>query len=104
VRRYYFYIMASRSRVLYAGVTNDLLRRVWQHKNKTAPGFASKYNVVRLVYYDETPNVAAAIAREKQVKGWRRSRKIALIESLNPEWRDLSDGWYEDGDSSLRSE
>lgn len=92
---YYVYIMASPTGTLYTGVTNDLRRRVYEHKHKLIPGFTSKYNVTRLVYYEETQDVWAALAREKQIKGWRRSKKIALIESLNPKWQDLSEGWYE---------
>ena len=87
---YYVYIMSNASRTLYVGVTNDLLRRVVTHKNKTGSMFVRKYNVTKLVYFEETQNVAAAIAREKQIKGWLRSKKVALIESVNPEWEDLS--------------
>ncbi len=90
---YYVYIMASPSRTIYVGVTNDLERRVYEHAQKLLPGFTSRYNVSRLVYFEETPDIYAAISREKQLKGWRRDRKIALIESSNPEWRDLSTDW-----------
>jgi putative endonuclease len=76
-------------------VTNNLQRRVYEHKHKLVEGFTAKYNITRLVYYEATPDVRSAIAREKQIKGWLRSKKIALIESMNPEWRDLSEGWYE---------
>ena len=89
-KQYYVYIMASYSRVLYTGVTNDLCRRVYQHKNKVYDGFTSKYNINQLVYYDITNDVTAAIEREKQIKGWRRDKKIALIEAANPKWIDLS--------------
>jgi len=92
--RYYVYIMTNHSGTLYTGVTNDLRRRVWEHKQKLIEGFTKRYNITRLVYYEETPDVTAAIAREKQSKGWLRKKKIALIESLNPGWKDLSDGWY----------
>jgi putative endonuclease len=85
--------MTNHSRTLYTGVTNDLQRRVREHQQKQIPGFTQKYNITHLVYYEETPDVKAAIAREKQIKGWLRSKKIALIESLNPGWRDLSDEW-----------
>ncbi len=91
--QYFVYIMASRSRVLYVGVTNDLQRRVWEHKNHALAGFTDKYNVDRLVYFEAGASVIEAIAREKQIKGWRRSKKVALIESVNPTWRDLSEGW-----------
>ena len=92
-KQYYVYIMASRSRVLYVGMTNDLQRRVEQHKQKLVEGFTQKYNVTRLVYYEVTSDVHAAIAREKQIKGWRRSKKTELIESVNPTWQDLSEEW-----------
>ena len=94
MKTYYVYIMASKSRVLYTGVTNNLERRVYEHKNKLIEGFTSKYNVDRLVHYEETNDVNVAIAREKQIKGWLRSKKIALIESANPQWKDLSLEWY----------
>ena len=87
---FHVYILASRSRVLYIGVTSDLEKRLWQHKNKVADGFTARYAVDRLVHVESTPDARAAIAREKQLKGWRRSRKVALIESENPDWRDLS--------------
>ncbi len=104
MRTYYVYIMASRSRTLYTGVTRDLTRRVSEHKQKLVPGFTSRYNISRLVYYQDFRDVRAAIAREKEIKAWRRSKKIALIESSNPTWADLSEGWYGKADSSLRSE
>jgi putative endonuclease len=91
MRQYYVYIMASRSRTLYTGVTNNLNRRVWEHKHGAIPGFTKKYRITRLVYFDYTPNVSAAIEREKQIKGWTRAKKIALIESVNPTWVDLSE-------------
>jgi putative endonuclease len=87
--------MTNRSRTLYIGMTNDLQRRVWQHKQKLIEGFTKRYNITRLVYYEETTDVKAAIAREKQIKGWLRKKKIALIESSNLEWKDLSEEWYE---------
>jgi len=92
-QHHYVYIMTNRSRTLYTGVTNDLRRRVYEHKHKLVPGFTEKYNITRLVYFEETPNVQAALAREKQIKGWLRAKKIALIEEANPGWRDLSEGW-----------
>jgi putative endonuclease len=95
VKQYYVYIMTNRSGTLYTGVTNDLRRRVWQHKQKLVEGFTKRYNITRLVYYEETPDVNAAIAREKQIKGWRREKKVALIESVNSGWKDLSEGWFE---------
>jgi putative endonuclease len=87
--------MSSKSRTLYAGITDDLVRRVYEHKNKLIDGFTKKYNIIGLVYYEVTSDVQAAIQREKQIKGWIRKRKIALIETANAEWKDLSNGWYE---------
>ncbi|RJP19866.1 MAG: GIY-YIG nuclease family protein [Candidatus Abyssobacteria bacterium SURF_5] len=86
--------MTNASRTLYTGVTNDLIRRVYEHKNKLVPGFTARYNIGRLVYFEETQDVRTAIDREKQIKGWRRERKIKLVESINPEWRDLSKEFY----------
>ena len=96
--------MTNNYATLYTGVTNDLQRRVWEHKQMMVPGFAQRYNITRLVYYEETNDVGAAIAREKEIKGWVRAKKVALIESVNPNWQDLSAGWFERRDSSLRSE
>lgn len=93
IGQYCMYIMASRTRVLYTGISGDLEQRVLQHKYKAKPGFTSRYNVKRLVYYEAYRDAREAIQREKQVKAWRRSKKIALIESMNPEWHDLSEGW-----------
>jgi putative endonuclease len=95
-RDYFVYILANGSRMLYVGVTNDLKRRVYEHRRKVMPGYTRKYNISRLVYFESTPNVSAAIAREKQIKGWIRAKKLALIESQNQAWTDLSDGWYSD--------
>ncbi len=80
--------------MLYTGVTNNLKRRVWEHKRKTVEGFTQKYNMTKLVYFDTGSNIRAAIAREKQIKGWLRAKKIALIESANPHWKDLSEAWF----------
>ncbi|HEX8905183.1 MAG TPA: GIY-YIG nuclease family protein [Longimicrobiaceae bacterium] len=90
MRSYYVYILSNASRTLYVGVTNDLARRVWEHKEKKAHGFTAKYNVTRLVYFEETINVLAAITREKEIKSWRRAKKVALVNAANPQWRDLS--------------
>ena len=95
MKRYYVYIMTNRSGTLYVGVTNDLQRRVWEHKQKLIEGFTRRYNITRLVYYEETLDATTAITREKQIKGWLRKKKVALIESLNSDWKDLSEGWYE---------
>lgn len=94
MRSFYVYILASRSRVLYVGVTNNLLRRVCEHRQKLH-GFTPMYNVTRLVHYEFTSNVVAAIAREKRIKGWVRKKKIALVEETNPTWRDLSEDWFD---------
>ena len=87
--------MTNRSRTLYTGITNNLERRVDEHKRKVGSKFTAKYNIDRLIYYEVSANVREAIAREKQIKGWRQSKKIALIESTNPTWKDLSEAWYE---------
>jgi putative endonuclease len=94
MNQYYVYIMTNRSKTLYTGVTNDLMRRVYEHKNKMIDGFTKKYNITKLVYYEETNDIQVAISREKQIKGWLRGKKIALIESVNPKWNDLSEGWF----------
>ena len=95
LRQYYVYIMTNATRTLYVGVTNDLERRVYQHKQKLIDGFTKKYNLTWLAYYEQTSDVRSAIAREKEIKGWRRSKKVELIESFNPRWRDLSQDWEE---------
>lgn len=92
-RRYFVYLLASRSGVLYCGVTNNLERRLAEHRSGTADGFTKRYMVNRLVWLEDTADVNAAITREKQIKGWKRSRKIELIEGANPDWRDLSEDW-----------
>ena len=93
-KNYYVYLLTNRSATLYTGLTNDLERRVYQHKRKLVDGFTKKYNVGILVYFEATDDIRAAIAREKQIKAWRRSKRIALIESMNPQWRDLSEEWF----------
>ena len=93
MREYYVYIMSSFRGTLYTGVTNDLTRRVYEHRLKLVEGFTQKYNVSKLLYYEATSDVDSAIAREKQIKGWVRKKKIGLIESLNPYWEDLADSW-----------
>jgi putative endonuclease len=91
---YYVYILTNwANKVLYTGVTNDLERRLYEHKNKLIKGFTEKYNVNKLVYFDSTTDVKAAIAREKQIKGWKRQKKNDLIESINPQWYDLSESF-----------
>ena len=108
MRQYYVYIMSSKRRTLYVGVTRDLHRRVYEHRDKLVEGFTRRYNVTQLIYYEATPDVESAIAREKEIKGWLRTKKVRLIESLNPVWADLAEEWQEGHaappDSSLRSE
>ena len=88
--------MASRGKTLYVGVTNNLERRVYEHKSGLTAGFTTKYKVTKLVYHEETSNIEAAIAREKQLKSWRRSKKVALVESVNPLWEDMALRWHSD--------
>jgi len=95
---YYVYIMTNNSGTLYTGVTNDLERRVAEHKAGTEEGFAAKYKTTRLMYYEATARIKDAIAREKQIKSWRRSKKIELIRAMNPRWRDLAEEWHEEPD------
>ena len=96
MKTYYVYIMNSPSGTLYTGVTNNLFRRVFEHKQKHIEGFTKKYNVTRLAYFEETSDVNRVILREKEIKKWRRSKKIALIKSLNPTWKDLAEKWFEE--------
>ena len=93
MKQYYVYIMASRSGTLYTGMTNDLRRRLDQHRQGIGSQFVVRYRINRLVYYEVCGDVRSAIAREKEIKGWRRSKKVALIESVNPGWRDLTEEW-----------
>jgi putative endonuclease len=87
--------MASLSRVTYVGVTSDLEKRVFQHKHGTVPGFTSKYQINRLVYLESFGDIRDAIAREKEIKGWRREKKVALIVEKNPTWADIAESWPE---------
>ena len=92
MKEYYVYIMANKTNsTLYIGVTNDIIRRVEEHKNGVVDGFSNKYNTHKLVYYEQTNDVDSAIAREKQLKGWIRAKKEKLIYAKNPEWKDLSE-------------
>lgn len=93
-RLYSVYIMASKSKRIYIGVTNDLERRVYEHKNKENDGFTAKYNMNRLVYFEDTDDISDAIQREKTLKKWLRKWKIELIETDNPNWEDLAEDWY----------
>ncbi|MBI3578444.1 MAG: GIY-YIG nuclease family protein [Ignavibacteriales bacterium] len=94
--RYFVYLLTNwNNKVMYVGVTNNLERRIYEHKNKTVQGFTEKYNVSKLVCFEETSDVTSAISREKEIKKWRREKKDALVIAVNPEWKDLSDGWFE---------
>ena len=95
MREYYVYLVSNVTGMLYTGVTNDLMRRVFEHKTKAVRGFTSHYNIKRLVYFESTDDVSAAIAREKQIKGWVRKKKVDLINTMNPEWQDLSAEWMD---------
>ncbi len=111
-RSYWVYILSNKPHgTLYIGVTNSLERRTWQHKTGAKDGFAKRYGLHRLVYFEEFRDVTNAIRRETELKGWRRDRKIALIQQENPLWKDLAEGWHDVSvdantalDSSLRSE
>lgn len=103
MKHFYVYIMTNHTRRIYTGVTNDLRRRVHEHKSGQVRGFTSKYQINQLIYFEETNNIESAISREKQIKSWARKRKIDLIESANPGWAELSLD-SEPEDSSLRSE
>lgn len=92
---YYIYIMASKSGTLYIGMTNDIKKRVYQHKNHLIPGFTDKHNISILLYVETMSDSLSAVKREKQLKKWRREKKINLIDSQNPGWKDLSENWYE---------
>jgi len=93
-RVFHVYILTNISKMLYIGVTNDLQRRIYEHKHKLVPGFSAKYNLHRLVYFEAFGHIGDAIMREKQLKGWLRSRKVALIQSQNPKWSDLAADWF----------
>ena len=96
MKQYYVYIVTNKSKTLYTGVTDNLERRVYEHKNKLIEGFTKRYNITKLVYYEDTNDVQSAIERERQIKGWLRRKKVALIESMNPNWTDLSDEWLQE--------
>ncbi len=93
---FYVYLLTNQNnKVMYVGVTNNLVRRVYEHKTKQIQGFTEKYNVNKLVYFEETSDVRAAITREKEIKKWRREKKNSLVVTVNPDWKDLSEGWFE---------
>ena len=95
MKRYFVYIMSNKSRRLYTGVTSDLPKRVLQHRHKVIEGFTSRYNFDMLVYFEEYSQVISAITREKEIKGWRREKKLKLILAVNADWADLSQEWQE---------
>ena len=103
MNQYYTYILSSKHKNLYIGVTNDLTRRMYEHKHKLLKGHTLKYNIDKLVYFEIFGDINQAIAREKQLKGWLRKRKDELIESMNPTWKDLSEEWFTSGSSVLPS-
>ena len=98
---YFVYLLSSKSRVLYTGVTSDLIRRTHEHRTRALPGFTRRYAVNRLVWFECTPNAAAAVAREREIKGWRRDQKIRLIETANAAWLDLAADWFEAPSSQI---
>ena len=91
MKSYYVYILANKGRMLYTGITSNIEKRIYEHKHHLINGYTKRYNINKLVYFEETNDVNAALEREKQVKGWLRKKKIALIESVNPEWQDLAE-------------
>jgi len=93
--QYYVYLMTNKSGTLYIGLTNNLKRRVFAHKNKLVEGFTKKYNITKLVYFETFSDIYSAISREKTIKGWLRSKKLNLIKTTNPNLEDLSSSWYE---------
>jgi putative endonuclease len=92
--QYFVYLMTNKSGTLYTGVTNNLEKRVYEHKHHLIEGFTKKYKIGKLVYFEETNDINAAISREKQIKGWVRKKKIALVESINPHWKDLCEDFF----------
>ena len=93
--QYYVYIMTNKSETLYVGMTNNIKKRVYEHKNKIIDGFTKKYNIRRLLYFETFGDSNSAIAREKTIKGWLRKKKIELLSKTNPHWKDLSEDWYD---------
>jgi putative endonuclease len=91
-KTYYVYLLTNwNNKVMYVGITNDLVRRIYEHKEKFVKGFTEKYNVTKLVYYEQTPDISEALNREKEIKKWRREKKNRLVVNTNPQWRDLSE-------------
>ena len=101
---YCVYIISNASRMLYVGVTNDIHRRMSEHRQKLHPGYAARYSITRLVYYEAWGDIGLAIAREKHLKGWTRGRKEALIRDANPEWHDLCADWFQEVRTVMRGD
>ena len=95
MKTYYVYIMGSKSGTLYVGVTSKLKKRVYEHKNHLIPGFTDRYDINKLLYFETIGDATSSIKREKQIKAWRRGKKVKLIDSINPQWNDLSEDWYD---------
>ena len=94
MKTYCVYLLTNQTnKVLYVGVTNNLRRRLYEHRRKSVAGFTKKYNLYKLVWFEQTEDIRSAIAREKEIKGWRREKKNRLVEDINPDWRDLSEEW-----------
>ena len=93
MKTYYVYIMSNQTGTLYTGMTNNLERRIYEHKNGLGDGFTKKYNITRLIYFEETGDVQTALAREKEIKKWRRAKKLDLVRTVNPKFEDLSENW-----------
>ena len=100
MKEYYVYIMSNKSGTLYTGITNDLERRVQQHKSQTIDGFTKKYKITQLLYFESTNDVTTAIEREKQIKGMLRSKKVGRIKTMNPQLKDLSEEWVDKNNAS----
>ena len=96
MKTYYVYILNNPAGMLYTGITNNLVRRVYEHRKELVDGYTMHYHIYRLIYYEETSDVNVAIAREKEIKGWRRSKKMALIQTLNPTMQDLAAEWFDE--------
>jgi len=94
MKKYYVYIMTNLSKTLYTGVTSDLERQVYEHKNELLPGFTKRYKMHKLIYFEEFSSSRSAIVREKEIKGWIRKKKVDLVNSSNPEWNDLAKDWF----------
>ena len=104
MKRYFVYIITNKyNTVFYIGITSDIIKRIYEHKNKLVKGFSQKYNLIKLIYFEETNDVNEAIRREKQLKNWNRQWKINLVRETNPNFKDLALEWY-DGDSEINSE